>query len=1112
MDKAQLLDEIETLGLEIVVGLESHIRLNTDTKLFCACPNLETETPNTHVCPVCTGQVGALPRVNTSAIAKALQLGKAVESTLSHSTIGWERKHYHYPDLPKNFQLTQFNTPIIPDGAVRCFRDDGSEFVVTLEQVHIEEDAAKLLHLTQGSQVDFNKSGVPLVEVVTKPCIHKLEDAATYAQYLQRLVQSIGISEANLEKGEFKSDVSVSLRKKGTTDLHARAEIKNLNSFRFMSQAVYEEVDQQLAYYKEHEQFRPQQVTVLWDEVLKKTRVMRDKEYAADYRYSTEPDITPVDIRAMRESTEIDLDSLPYTCEKMMIEKGVRPQDAKFFTSNADRVDVFVTIHQQISEPLFIAKLLLNHFRVDEYSYAREHKQTLAQLFEWIATHNPPATIVQDCIKGFKKNSTFDYAAHAKALSLSDDDQLTIIDEVIDANPSIADAVRKGDTAKAGILVGKVMKKTDKQLSGKLVREKIIDILLPTETPAKKSTSDDVQRDENIHSTDKEVEVRPQRVDIDGIQSRIKEDYQTYKISEIDNDSLSIQCTLAGWVTSVRDHGELIFIDLRDSNQEIFQLRLSREHISDLDEMARIKPESVIMATGRVIQREEDDFNPSIRTGKVELDTHHLTILNPSQTLPFEIKRSLKTKESKRFEYRYLDHRHHQNHKTIVNRYKVLKLIRDYLDKKSFIEIETPLLTAGTDEGAREFIVPSRKHSGQFYTLPQAPQQFKQMLMVSGYEKYFQIARCFRDEDSRGDRQPEFTQLDIEMSFVNASEVMELNTKLLELITSTLYGRQWEVQPVQTLTYREAMDKYGTDRPDLRYGLEMDDITDIVRGTSFQVFASAIESGGIVKCIRVSEKVQRKRLSKGQIETLTSIAIDEGLGGLAYIIINHDGLQSPIIKFLGEDICQQIIDHVDAQVGDIVFFSAAVPVIAYRALDAVRQALADILNLIPPKVLCPAWIIDFPMYEKKEDGGYTFSHNPFSMPQHQFLPHHMAGQELETVLAKQYDFVLNGHEIAGGSIRAHIPEVMEATFRNMGHTHEQMRASAGALYDALHYGAPPHGGIAWGIDRLLMILEKKKSIREVMAFPKTTTGEDLLFGSPSTLSPHKISEANIKIN
>ncbi|WP_242132665.1 bifunctional amidotransferase subunit GatB/aspartate--tRNA ligase AspS [Aestuariivivens marinum] len=1114
MELGKLNDLLKAHEIELVIGLETHIRLNTKTKLFCSCPNEETEQPNTHICSVCTGQMGVLPAVNKEAIKKAIYFGKAVKSTFENDVISWDRKHYEYPDNPKNIQITQFHNPIIPDGQVSCFRNDGSEFTVNLTQVHIEEDAAKLMHEKNVSLVDFNKAGVPLIEIVTEPCIHHIEDASTYAQYLQRIVQNLKISEANLEKGEFKSDVSVSLRKKRSYVLNPRTEIKNLNSFKFMTEALKEEVEKQLNYYIEHKAFRPDQTTVLFDADLKQTKTMRKKEYEADYRFISEPDLPFVNIKDAVESIDVNTSSLPYAVERILIKGGVLPQDAKFFTGDSLRSETFVAINNVIKEPSFVAKTLTNNIKPEDYSKI-ENVSDFTAIFSLFKDEKVTPVLAQNAIASLLADATFDYQSYFEANTISEEKIQDAIQQVITENEAIANDIKTGNQGKSGILVGKVIAIIGKGASGKFIREGILKAcaaadIVGTETEYRSVSTPKQQTTSNKQQTVKvqEEEKLPE------IPIVIKDTYRTHKASQLSEGSISQKVTLAGWVSSVRDHGELIFIDLRDSSHEIFQVRLSRESFPNLDELVKLKPESVITVTGVVVQRDADDYNPTLRTGTIELETSELDILNLSRTLPFEIKRAHKSNETVRFQHKYLDHRNDDVRRAIVNRHKVIKLMRDILDKQEFLEVETPILTAGTDEGAREFIVPTRKKAGSFYTLPQAPQQFKQILMVSGYEKYFQIARCFRDEDSRGDRQPEFTQLDIEMAYASMQDIIDLNTNMFNDIVTKIYGNKWILHPFEVISYKDAMDKYGCDRPDLRFGLQLKDITDIVKETTFQVFSKPIDEGGIVKCIKVSAKEQgKKRLSKGQIEKLTAIAQDHGLGGLAYIIVNENDLQSPIIKFLGEAIAENIIKTTKAEVGDIVFFSAADYETANKALDAVRQELGKMLKLINPKELRPAWVVDFPMFEKTEDGHWTFTHNPFSMPSVKDIEKHINGKEAEigSIIAQQYDLILNGYEIGGGSIRAHKPEILEATYRNMGYNKDEMLKSVGTMYKAFHYGAPPHGGIAWGVDRLMMILEKKASIREVMAFPKTGTSEDLLFGSPSPLSDKKVEEMNVKV-
>ncbi|SHG36166.1 aspartyl/glutamyl-tRNA(Asn/Gln) amidotransferase subunit B [Flavobacterium fluvii] len=1107
MELEQLTAAIKAHDLELVIGLETHVRLNTKTKLFCSCPNQEIETPNENICSVCTGQMGVLPALNKEAITKAIYFGKAVDSSFSNEVISWDRKHYEYPDNPKNIQITQYHNPIIPDGHVSCYRNDGSQFTVNLTQVHIEEDAAKLMHEKKISLVDFNKAGVPLIEIVTEPCIRNIEDASTYAQYIQRIVQNLGISEANLEKGEFKSDVSVSLRKKHSYDLNPRTEIKNLNSFKFMVEALKEEVEKQFNYFIEHKEFRPDQTTVLWDADLKQTKVMRKKEFEADYRFISEPDLPFVNIKAEIEAIKVDTSALPYAVESILINGGVLPQDAKFFTADKLRSQTFVEINNEIKDPSFVAKTLANNIKAEDYADIHSIAH-LTEIFQLFKAEKITAVLVQNAIVGYLKDRTFDYNKYFEENTISEDKIQEVIAKVLLENEAVANDIKAGDQGKAGILVGKVLGVIGKGANGKVIRQIILDKLGAAAVLENKEAAEKVSKETVVENKEAQEESLPE------IPIIIKDTYRTHKISQLSEENIKEEVMLSGWVASVRDHGELMFIDLRDSSYEIFQVRISRESFSNIDELVKLKPESVISVKGIVVGRNEDDYNAGLRTGKIELETSVLEILNLSKTLPFEIKRAAKTNEAIRFQYKFLDHRNDEVRRAIVNRHKVIKLLRDILDEEEFLEIETPILSAGTDEGAREFIVPTRKGSGMFYTLPQAPQQFKQMLMVSGYEKYFQIARCFRDEDSRGDRQPEFTQLDMEIAYASMQQIIDLNTKMFNEVVKKIYGNKWILRPFEVITYKDAMDFYGCDRPDLRYGLKMQDITNIVKDTTFQVFSKPIEDGGIVKCIKVSAKEQgNKRMSKGQIENLTAIAQQHGLGGLAYIIVNEDELQSPIIKFLGENIAAGIIKATDAQVGDIVFFSAADYATANKALDAVRQELGRMLHLINPKELCPAWVVDFPMFERTDEGRWTFTHNPFSMPAIYDLEKHMKGDdnEIGTIIAQQYDIILNGYEIGGGSVRAHKSEILEATYRNMGYNKEEMIKSVGTMYKAFQYGAPPHGGIAWGIDRLMMILEKKASIREVMAFPKTGSSEDLLFGAPSLLSDKKVEEMNVRI-
>ena len=651
MEMEQLNAALKAHDLELVIGLETHVRLNTKTKLFCSCPNEENEIPNQNICSVCTGQMGVLPAINKEAITKAIYFGKAVNSSFANEVISWDRKHYEYPDNPKNIQITQFHNPIIPDGQVSCYRNDGTQFTVNLTQVHIEEDAAKLMHEKKVSLVDFNKAGVPLIEIVTEPCIRHIEDASIYAQYIQRIVQNLGISEANLEKGEFKSDVSVSLRKKRSYDLNPRTEIKNLNSFKFMVDALKEEIEKQFNYYVEHKEFRPDQTTVLWDADLKQTKTMRKKEFEADYRFISEPDLPFVSIKDAVEAIKVDTSALPYAVETILIKGGVLPQDAKFFTADSARSETFIAINNVLKDPSFVAKTLVNNLSADEYSKINNIEH-LIEIFQLFKAEKITVVLVQNAITSYLKDRTFDYNKYFEENTISEDQIKEAIDKVILENEAIANEIKAGNQGKAGILVGKIIAIIGKGASGKVIREGILTALGADGIQTSKNEIQKFKTEGATTTSKEQEEVLPE------IPIVIKENYRTHLISSLSETNINDKISLAGWVSSVRDHGELIFIDLRDSSTEIFQVRLSRESFPNLDELVKLKPESVIMVTGVVVQRNSDDFNAALRTGEIELETSELEILNLSKTLPFEIKRATKTNESVRFQYKFLNFSH----------------------------------------------------------------------------------------------------------------------------------------------------------------------------------------------------------------------------------------------------------------------------------------------------------------------------------------------------------------------------------------------------------------------------------------------------------------------
>ncbi|OGJ49975.1 aspartate--tRNA ligase [Candidatus Peregrinibacteria bacterium RIFOXYB2_FULL_32_7] len=586
--------------------------------------------------------------------------------------------------------------------------------------------------------------------------------------------------------------------------------------------------------------------------------------------------------------------------------------------------------------------------------------------------------------------------------------------------------------------------------------------------------------------------------------------FRTHTCNGISEKNVDEKITLSGWVHRRRDHGGLIFIDLRD-RYGITQIVFDPNDFPKAHVIAeKIRPEYVLKVTGKVRPRPSGMTNKNLETGKVEVLISEVEILTESKTPPFEIDQDREVNEEVRLEYRYLDLRRERMKNNIILRHKVIKHIRDFMDNENFLEIETPILIKGTPEGSREYIVPSRLYPGHFYVLPQSPQQLKQLLMVAGMDKYFQIARCFRDEDQRGDRQPEFTQLDIEMSFINEEDIIDLNSKLLLSILEKFSSeRKILDKNLPKLTWQEAMDNYGVDKPDLRFDMQIVDLTEEMQASGFSVFSNAIKDGGIVRALKINGGA---KFSRKEIDELTEIAKIYEAKGLAYIIYDENGeIRSPILKFLSDKEQKAIQEKTKASKGDIVFFGADKFNIVCASLGHVRLACGDKLNLRDENTFAICWVTDFPMFEfSKEEHKYTAAHHPFTSPkldQTQMLD----TDEFYKVSSRAYDLVLNGNEIGGGSIRIHDPEVQSKVFKALGISKEDAEHRFGHLLKAFQYGAPPHGGIAWGIDRLIMILCKEANIREVIAFPKDQKAKDLMIGAPSTLPDTQIKEANVKV-
>ena len=584
---------------------------------------------------------------------------------------------------------------------------------------------------------------------------------------------------------------------------------------------------------------------------------------------------------------------------------------------------------------------------------------------------------------------------------------------------------------------------------------------------------------------------------------------RTHTCGELRKESVGRRVRLCGWVNTVRDHGGVIFIDLRDRyglTQVIFDPRDSREA---WDKAQSTHGEYVIQIEGVVELRPGDMANPKLATGEIEIRSNAITVLNKSRTPPFPLddEEAEKVSEDLRLTYRYLDLRRAKMQSNLRLRHQLIQAARNYLDTASFTEVETPVLTKSTPEGARDYIVPSRVVPGTFFALPQAPQQYKQLMMVSGMDRYFQIARCFRDEDLRADRQPEFTQIDLEMSFIMPEDIYGIIDGLLAVMMKTA-GRGEIQTPIARMTYDVAMNRYGSDKPDIRFGMELVDLTSVFTQTGFKVFGNVIQKGGVVKAINV------KGLGSTSLSTMedwTKLAKESGLGGLAYIRVGEDGAwKSPILKYFSDAEKEGLTKQLGIQAGDLILFGADKLAVVNTALGRLRLVAGEAAGAIDKKRFAFTWVTDFPLFERNDEGQIQSMHHPFTAPHPEDLQY-LESDPLK-VRAQAYDIVLNGVELGGGSIRIHDPEVQARMFKVLGFPQEEIEERFGHLIKALSYGAPPHGGLAIGADRLVMLLAGGESIRDVIAFPKTQKAQELMMSSPARVDARQLRDVHIQLS
>ena len=581
---------------------------------------------------------------------------------------------------------------------------------------------------------------------------------------------------------------------------------------------------------------------------------------------------------------------------------------------------------------------------------------------------------------------------------------------------------------------------------------------------------------------------------------------RTHACGEVTAAQQGEQVVLKGWVQRRRDLGGLIFVDMRDRTG-IVQVVFGDHAKSALEIADKIRNEYVIEVTGKAILRDPSQVNPNLKTGEIEVLAEAITIINKAKTPPFVIEDDVEVSEDLRLKYRYLDLRRPVMFDTFKMRSDVTVTIRNFLQQEGFLEVETPILTKSTPEGARDYLVPSRVHEGEFYALPQSPQLFKQLLMVSGFEKYFQIARCFRDEDLRADRQPEFTQVDIETSFMSMDEIIEMNERLIQKVMLNVKGIEVPA-PFQRMSYKEAMDRYGSDKPDVRFGLELVDLSDIAAKSSLKVFTGAIENGGVVKAINVNGAADT--FTRKELDALAEFVAIYKAKGLAWLKVTAEGLVGPIAKFFEGEIADQLVERMGAKEGDLLLFGADKANIVADALGALRLKLGKELKLIDESQFAFLWIVDWPLFEyDAEEGRYYAAHHPFTRPFDEDIE--LMDTNPDQVRAQAYDIVLNGYELGGGSLRIFEPELQNKMFKLLGFTEEEAREQFGFLLEAFEYGVPPHGGLAFGLDRFVMLLAGRTNLRDTIAFPKTATASCVLTSAPSTVADAQLEELNLRI-
>jgi len=1103
---------------EIVMGLEVHVELSTKTKIFCDCATAFGGLPNSHTCPVCLGMPGSLPVFNKAVADKAIKAGLALHCEINRNN-RFDRKNYFYPDLPKDYQISQLYSPICLDGYLDLELQEGSKKRITIREIHMEEDAGKLIHDNTGTLIDYNRCGVPLIEIVTNPDFSSSEEINVFLERLQETLIYLDVSDCKMQEGSMRADVNLSVRPTGQQEYGTRTEMKNINSLKAIQRAIIFESERQIKVLEEGGTVR--QETRRWDDEEGESYAMRSKENAQDYRYFPDPDLLPIHIsEEWLKEMQSSMAELPEVKRIRYQEQfGLTEKAAKTLTAAKETALLF----EEAAGISGLAKETANTIIGDILRLMREtatlpenmriEARKLAQIIQMVSGGKINRSVGKALVEELYKNDIEpEEYVKANGLLIVENSSLLepVVLEVLKANPQSIEDYRNGKEKAFDFLVGQSMRKlkgsASPQVIHDLLREKLMEEDAGGQTipavPAEKAEHEKYEQEKaalnSVFASYGKYAGRKTENVLEPITVFQSQAYRTKNCGELTIADVGQEVKLAGWVNTVRNHGGVAFIDLRD-HYGITQVVVTDQQMEGLNK------ETVVSISGVIIQRDEETYNPNLSTGEIELKANEIRILSSAvNTLPFEIDSSTDTREDVRLKYRFLDMRNPKVHNNMVLRSEIIRCLRNQMERMDFLEIQTPILANSSPEGARDYLVPSRKHKGKFYALPQAPQQFKQLLMVSGFDKYFQIAPCFRDEDARIDRSPgEFYQLDFEMSFATQEDVFAVAEQVLTETFRRFADKEISPAPFVRIPYAEAMLKYGTDKPDLRNPLEIIDLSEFFQGVDFKPF-----QGKTVRGITVSDCA---KMPKSFFAAMEKFALSIGMKGLGYISVKEDkSYKGPIDKFFTENQKKEIAALASLKEGDVLYFISDEKGLVEKYAGQIRTELGKRLELIRNDRFEFCFITDFPMYEiNEETGKIDFTHNPFSMPQGE-MEALLTMDPLE-IKAYQYDIVCNGVELSSGAVRNHRPDIMVKAFEIAGYKEEDVKNKFGALYQAFQYGAPPHAGMAPGVDRIVMLLSEEESIREVIPFPLNSNAQNPLFNSPSEVDEKQLREVHIKI-